>query len=426
MGYSAQMSKMQAPTFALDRSARRFDADGRLHVGRSHISKATVNPYYGSEIPGYEALGLDANKVYQLFRDPAELQRAAPTFANLPILSKHVPVNADAPRQDLIVGSIGSNVTFDAPYLDADICIYDAKAIAGIESGKVRELSCAYRYVPVMEPGEYEGQRYDGRMTEIQGNHLALVEIGRAGSDVVVADHSPFIRKTAMKMSKLGRALFAVFGAASPKLAADQALAAVVGNVQKIDRRALAEKLIALDADLNPKAVEEVLEAMEAMEKTPRAMEPPKPAEDETPAEKVRAMLAGKVEDDVIEAIVAMCSAAATDESPAYGEEVVKKEEMVKAMDSLRAEMNQVNQARADVRPVVGDVIGMDSAAEIYGFALDHLGVKRDGVTDTAALKALFQFASSYKPAPAPTIAQDSAATASRFPGVRRFRNLGK
>ena len=166
---------------AFDRSARRIDADGRLHVDRSHISKATVNPYYGKEIPGYEALGLQPDKVYRLLRDPVELERAAPTFARLPILSEHVPVTVDAPRPDLVVGAIGSEITFTPPYLDADLCVWDATAIAGIETDKVRELSCAYRYVPVMEPGEFEGQPYDGRMTEIQGNHLALVEeIGRA------------------------------------------------------------------------------------------------------------------------------------------------------------------------------------------------------------------------------------------------------
>jgi hypothetical protein len=47
---------------AFDRSARSYDADGRLHVAVSHISKATVNPYQGAEIPGYQELGLDPTK----------------------------------------------------------------------------------------------------------------------------------------------------------------------------------------------------------------------------------------------------------------------------------------------------------------------------------------------------------------------------
>jgi hypothetical protein len=39
-----------------------------------------------------------------------------------------------------------------------------------------------------MQPGVYEGQHFDGIMTEIRGNHVALVRDGRAGGDVLVAD----------------------------------------------------------------------------------------------------------------------------------------------------------------------------------------------------------------------------------------------
>ena len=42
---------------AFDRSTvRTIDADGRLHVAKSHISKAGVNLYSGKEIPGWQAL----------------------------------------------------------------------------------------------------------------------------------------------------------------------------------------------------------------------------------------------------------------------------------------------------------------------------------------------------------------------------------
>ena len=49
---------------AMDRatSVRSFDADGRLHVARSNISKANVCPYLGREIPDWERLGLDGDK----------------------------------------------------------------------------------------------------------------------------------------------------------------------------------------------------------------------------------------------------------------------------------------------------------------------------------------------------------------------------
>ncbi len=411
---------------AFDRSSvRTIDADGRLHVAKSHISKANVCVYYGKEIPGYEALGLQPDKVYRLLRDPVELERAAPTFARLPVLSEHVPVTVEAPRPDLVVGAIGSEVVFAAPYLDADLCVWDATAIAGIETDKVRELSCAYRYVPVMEPGEFEGQPYDGRITEIQGNHLALVEVGRAGSDVVVADRNPFnFKETAMKMSKLGKALFAALCAASPVLAADSALPALVGNANRknFDRKDVKAKLLALDADLDPQQLDNVIDALLDVEQDPKPVETPAAAADESPADKLRKLLAGKVDDATLDAACAlMAPPAAADADPV--EPGMKKEEVNAAMDGLRKELREAEEARRDVRAVVGDVMGMDSAADVYGFALDHMKVDRTGVEGAAALRALFKVAASKSATPTPRIAQDAGGLDKQFPGAARFRN---
>lgn len=406
---------------AFDRTARRIDADGRLHVDRSHISKATVNPYYGKEIPGYEALGLQPDTVYRLFRDPVELERAAPTFARLPVLSEHVPVTVEAPRPDLVVGAIGSEITFTPPYLDADLCVWDATAIAGIETDKVRELSCAYRYVPVMEPGEFEGQPYDGRMTEIQGNHLALVEVGRAGSDVVVADRNPFtFKESAMKMSKLGKALFAALCAASPVLAADSALPALVGtaNRKTFKKDDVKAKLLALDASIDSNQLDAVLDAILDVEQDPKPVETPAAAADESPADKLRALLAGKVDDATLEAACGLLATPAADEKPEPG---MKKEEVDAAMDGLRKELREAEEARRDVRAIVGDVMGMDSAAAVYGFALDHMKVDRAGVEGAPALRALFKVAASHKVASPVHVAQDSAGLAAKFPGAARF-----
>jgi hypothetical protein len=420
---------------AFDKSARHVDADGRLHVERSHISKAAVNPYYGREIPGFESLGLQPDKVYRLFRDPVELERGAPTFARLPILSEHVPVTVDSPQPDLVVGAIGSDVQFNAPYLDADLCVWDAEAIAGIETDKVRELSCAYRYVPVMEPGEYEGEAYDGRMTEIRGNHLALVETGRAGADVIVADSNPFsFKETSMRMSKLGKALFAALSAASPVLAADSALPALVGSANRktFKPAEVKAKLLALDGDLDPQQLDNVIDALLDVEQTPTPMETPQAAADASPADQLKALLAGKVDDAVLEQALALIDPPAADEGASGGELTkseesgMKPEEVKTAMDAygaqLRAELRQAAEAARDVRDVVGDVIGMDSAAEVYAFALDHMKVDHKDVEGVAALRALFKVASAQKQE-APRVAQDAAPALAMFPGLSRFRN---
>lgn len=168
-------------------SARAFDEDGHLRVKQTPISKGNVCPYYGHEIPGFEKLGLDAKKVYHLFRDPAELERAAATFNGKPLLLGHNPVSAQAHDHARTVGAV-SNARWKAPYLVADLACWVDGAIDGIRDNSIRELSASYRYDPVMVPGVHAGVRYDGRMTNIRANHIALVEVGRAGRDVAVCD----------------------------------------------------------------------------------------------------------------------------------------------------------------------------------------------------------------------------------------------
>lgn len=397
---------------ALDQSARNYDQYGRLHIARSHISKATVNPYFGVEIPGYEKLGLDPKRVYYLLRSPEELAKAAPTFERLPILSKHIPVTSEAPRQDLIVGTIGSEVIFEDPYLDADTTIWTDQAIAGIETEQVREYSCAYSYVPLMVPGEYNGEKYDGIMTEIRGNHLALVESGRAGPDVLAADSKPklkFWENQSMEMTKLGKALFVALGAISPKLAQDSGFPALVAKVRKktFDKDATAKAIIALDSSLDPEKLRVVMDAMSEMEDEPEPKEPKSGkkagAEDEETEEEKKAREKKEAEDE-------------------EEKEKEREKKTAEAMDALRKDLREADEANRAVRPVVGDIIAQDSAAEIYGFALDHLKVDHAGIKEVPALKALFALASSKMVSPAPKVAQDAAGLAAKFPGAARFR----
>lgn len=169
-------------------SMRTIDKNGFMHVKRSHISKATVNPYLGKEIPGWEELGLDPERIYYGFRDPEELKKAASTFNGLPILLNHHPESADAPQKEFRVGSTGTDTEFKNGYLDSSLSITDKTAIDAINSGDMKEISCSYFFTPDFTPGEFEGAPYDFRMKDIAGNHVALVSEGRAGHDVAVAD----------------------------------------------------------------------------------------------------------------------------------------------------------------------------------------------------------------------------------------------
>jgi 8-oxo-dGTP pyrophosphatase MutT (NUDIX family) len=174
---------------ALDEaSVRQIDDDGRMHVMVSNISKANVCPYRGKEIPGAEALGLEPERIYFMLRDPEELKKAAPTLNRVQLLREHTPIDADDHKPWDVVGAMGSSAEWVAPYVRNDFAIWSANDIADVQSGKKKELSAGYHYDPDMTSGEFNGIHYDGVMRNIRFNHVALVEEGRVGSDVVVQD----------------------------------------------------------------------------------------------------------------------------------------------------------------------------------------------------------------------------------------------
>lgn len=174
---------MPADHLAVDaKSARTVDENGFLHVGKSHISKETVIPYRGNEIPGWQALGLDPERIYFGYRKGEELKKAAPTFNGLPLLRDHHHESAENPQKEPRIGTLGTSAEYRAPYLDNALVVTDAAAIAEIESGERVELSCSYRYDPVFEPGVFADTDYDFVMTNIRGNHCALVVEGTRGA----------------------------------------------------------------------------------------------------------------------------------------------------------------------------------------------------------------------------------------------------
>jgi hypothetical protein len=180
----------ELPRMAFDRgSLRSKDVNGYLHVRDCRISKANICPYLGREIPDSEKLGLDAEHVYNLYRDAASLAAAAPTFERIPLMMHHVGVSADSPQKELMIGTV-SNVRWQAPYLVADLTVWDSAGIEAIESERQQELSPGYYYRPEMNSGVIDGKPFDGRMLDIRANHLAIVDTGRTGPDVVVNDRA--------------------------------------------------------------------------------------------------------------------------------------------------------------------------------------------------------------------------------------------
>jgi len=423
-----------AERIALDRaSVRTIDQDGHLHVAASNLTRAAVNRYAGREIPGYEALGLDANRIYRLFRDPAELERAAATFNGKPLLSSHRPQTAADHDHMLTVGAV-NNVSWRAPFLVGELSVWDGDAIAGIDSGAARELSAGYRYVPVMTPGTFEGAAYDGVMTEIVANHVSLVETGRAGPDVVVGDNQ--LQENDMaQTARLSRPALLASGALRaylrPKLAADAKinvgalLSGVTAQTFKAGRPALRLAMdaacrgkLAKDASLSDvdSLLDELQDAIDDLATEPdpddeteeeraarlAAKSADKPAEDEEDKDKDKDKDKGKPAMDSVTR-VAMDAALATSAA--------------KVRADTMAEMRAIQAAERAVRPHIGDVeVACDSAEGVYRLALDFAGINVTGVPP-AAFKAMVGMLPlpGTAAAPRPRIAQDEADAETAF-----------
>lgn len=384
-------------SLAQDRSLRSYDQDGRLHVKSSNISKATVNPYYGSEIPNYQQLGLEPKKVYYLLRDSEELEKAAPTFNNLPLLSKHIPVSADEPQKEVIAGTTGSDTVFEDGYLKCSLAVWDAEAIAGIESGEQVELSSAYHYTADMTAGEFEGRHYDGVMRDIVGNHVALVDVGRAGRDVVVSDADPFCERKTMKLKAGAKAR--IQAAVQPLLAQDAELSPdellqVIGSLTNEVQTAEDD-----GEDLPPENVENVgtdEDEPEDGENNPAPAEPEEPVEDEEPEEPEGG--APKPAQDAAISKMAMDAA------------------IKRAVEAERKRSQALATAQREVAHIVGDV-AMDDAADVYKFALEQSGIDVTGVHPSAYRAMVGMLGKPKQP-----MAQDAAKTAEQFPGLSRIR----
>lgn len=138
----------------------------------------------------------DGNNVIRRLRPVGEVgdEASVSTLNSKPVTLLHPgeAVDPDNVRK-YQVGYTGTDARWDGLNATVTVTVTDRKAIEAIESGEVRAISCGYH--ATIEPGSgvWQGTEYDGAMTEIRYNHVALVREGRAGDGVRfrVGDCSP-------------------------------------------------------------------------------------------------------------------------------------------------------------------------------------------------------------------------------------------
>lgn len=156
---------------------------------RARAARSGVYDYMGFEVdPSGEKF--KPNDVVKVYRSDDEVfnPSSVRSFLMKPITDNHPsePVTADnwnAQAKGVIAGAMR-----DGDYLAFDLVLMDKSQIEKVKSGK-RELSNGYSVDLVFEDGVTpDGEKYHAKQVGIRGNHVAVVDRGRAGHECRIAD----------------------------------------------------------------------------------------------------------------------------------------------------------------------------------------------------------------------------------------------
>lgn len=183
----------------------RITAGGHL-VANARVAKANnIQDYMPSEI-GHPPKA--DGSPYRIFRPESAV------FAKDAIASAaHRPITIDHPAEDvtaanwkqLAVGDTGGEVMRDGDFLRIPVMVMDARGVEAAQKSH-REFSLGYSADLNMTPGTFGEAAYDGSMTNIRVNHLALCGSARGGAELRIIDERPAPhQETGMKI-KIGDA----------------------------------------------------------------------------------------------------------------------------------------------------------------------------------------------------------------------------
>lgn len=201
---------------ALTLDAPRRTSDGYLAV-RAKAARTGTYAYLGSEIDPDNAHGLrDAGMVHVL-RDEAAVfdKKSVHSFIGKPVTDNHPSVAVNAANwRDHARGVVMGAEWQEGGYLAFDLLLTDSDTISAVDAGK-RELSNGY--AAELQFGDFEGPggvKCVAKQASITGNHVAIVDKGRAGpscaitdsvalcdaNTALLADLTPPLEKPAMKI----------------------------------------------------------------------------------------------------------------------------------------------------------------------------------------------------------------------------------
>ena len=173
--------------------AKKVDINGFWDIKNNPLTKEGVFKYRGDQIdPEGKKWGLDQKRTYLVYRPLSEISNpeTLKSFDGVPFIDEHDMLGEGCTPSDCknIAGTI-YNVHIEGRKMVGDFKIYSDNIKREIRNGK-KELSLGYRASFEKRPGIFDGVPYDFVQVGIVGNHVALVNRGRCGSDVRIFDKS--------------------------------------------------------------------------------------------------------------------------------------------------------------------------------------------------------------------------------------------
>lgn len=183
--------------------------EGFLICRNVPIARTGTQQYLASEI------GLQGNDVIDVERPEEEVfsPAAMASFEGKPVTNDHptelvTPDNFSRYEKGHAQNVRRGSGEFEN-FLVADLHIHDAELIEAIRSGK-RQVSCGYECEYAEEGGKIS-------QTKIRGNHIAIVDEGRAGAKAAIMDSINTTAEKAERTVKMSKksALLKLFGLAA-------------------------------------------------------------------------------------------------------------------------------------------------------------------------------------------------------------------
>ena len=160
---------------------------GFIHIKDVPIAHLGVFPYLKAD----NSIEMEAKLPDELLSDST-----VSSADNKPVTNDHPTELVNKQNASKYMkGFTADNAHVDNDTLKVDMTITDADLISEINKGK-QELSIGFETEIVPEKGEYKGVAYDSVQRNIQINHVAVVEHGRAGHSVrLIGDSAEMVQQ---------------------------------------------------------------------------------------------------------------------------------------------------------------------------------------------------------------------------------------